>query len=73
MEFGRKPSENEIISFKIRPLNIVLKGNTAVVYYLIDLNLENRKQEKSTATYRIIHSWLKKNGKWQILGGMSAK
>ena len=69
----RKPSENEIISFKIRPLNIVLKGNTAVVYYLIDLNLENRKQEKSTVTYRIIHSWLKKNGKWQILGGMSAK
>jgi len=68
-----KPSENKIISFKIRPQNMVLKGNIAVVYYLIDLNLENRVQEKSTATFRIIHTWLNKNGKWHIIGGMSAK
>jgi len=68
-----KPSENKIISFKIRRQNMVLKGNIAVVYYFIDVNLENRAQEKSTATYRIIHTWLKKNGKWQLLGGMSAK
>jgi len=68
-----KPSENIITSFKISPQNMVLKGNIAVVYYLIDLNLENREQEKSTATFRIIHTWLNKNGKWQILGGMSAK
>jgi len=68
-----KPSENKIISFKIRRQNIVLKGNMAVVYYLIEVNLENRKQEKSTATYRIIHTWLNENGKWHILGGMSAK
>ncbi len=68
-----KPSENKIISFKISPQNMVLEVNIAVVYYLIDLNLENRAQEKSTATFRIIHTWLNKNGKWQILGGMSAK
>lgn len=68
-----KPSENKIISFKIMPQNMVLKGNIAVVYYLIDVNLENRAQEKSFATYRIIHTWLNENGKWQILGGMSAK
>ena len=68
-----KPSENKIISFKIRPLNMVLKGNIAVVYYLIDLNLENRVQEKSTATYRIIHTWRNENGKWYILGGMSSE
>jgi len=68
-----KPSENIITSFKIRPQNMALKGNIAVVYYFIDLNLENRAQEKSTATFRIIHTWLNKDGKWQILGGMSAK
>lgn len=68
-----KPSENITTSFTISPQNIVLKGNIAVVYYLIDLNLENREQEQSTATFRIIHTWLNKDGKWQILGGMSAK
>ena len=68
-----KPSENRIISFNIRPQEIVLQGNIALVYYLIDLNLENSDQEKSIATYRIIHTWLNKNGMWQILGGMSAK
>ena len=68
-----KPSENKIISFNIRPQDIVLQGNIALVYYLIDLNLENSDQEKSTATYRIIHTWLNENGMWQILGGMSAK
>ena len=38
-----------------------------------DLILENGDQEKSTATYRIINTWLNKNGMWQILGGMSVK
>ncbi len=63
----------KIVSFKIRPQNMVLKDNIAVVCYLIDVNLENREQEKSVATFRIIHTWLYENGKWQLLGGMSAK
>ena len=69
----KKQSENNIISFKIWPQNIVLKDKTAIVYYLIDLSLENKDKEKSTATYRIIHTWFNENGNWKILGGMSAK
>ncbi len=67
-----KPSENNIISFEIRPQEILLRGNTALVYYFIDVNSVNKEQEKLSASYRIIHTWYKEDGKWQIIGGMSA-
>lgn len=59
-------------SFKIRPQKIVLIDSLAVIHYLIDIEQENRETERIESTFRIIHTWLKQNGKWKILSGMSA-
>ena len=67
-----KPSEERIIAFKIRKQKILLHGEIAIVYYYIDVERESQEKELSRSTYRIIHTWIKENDKWQILGGMSA-
>lgn len=67
-----KRTKNIITSFKIRPQNIVLKGNVAVVFYFIDLTVKNENGENTIATYRIVHTWIKENEQWEILGGISA-
>jgi len=69
----KKPSETKIISFKIQPQKIVMHDNITITYYSIDLKVENEKKELKTVSVRIIHTWLKKNGKWRIIGGMSSK
>lgn len=68
-----KEPNNVISSYKIRPQKIVLKDSLAVVFYFVDLELVNQKEEKDKATYRIIHTWIKQNNQWSIIGGMSAK
>jgi hypothetical protein len=67
-----KTSNTKIVSFKIRPQTIVIHDNIAIVYYFIDFEYEDLIKEKSTNSFRIIHTWLFKNGIWKILGGMSA-
>ena len=68
-----KPSETKIISFKIQPQKIVMHDRIAITYYSIDLKVENESKEQVTGSFRVIHTWLEKNGKWRIIGGMSAK
>jgi len=68
-----KPSDNNVTSFKIRPQDMILRNNIAIIHYSVDIHSESKDEKKSTATYRITHTWLYENGMWQILSGMSAK
>lgn len=72
MVIGKK-ANNTITAFEIRPHNILVKDNIAITYYFIDLELVNDKNEKSKASYRIIHTWINESKNWKIVGGMSAK
>ena len=71
MKALRMTADIRILSFKIRPQNIVLHDNTAIVYYYIDVDYEAKDNTITTVPTRLIHTWLKENGRWQILGGMS--
>ena len=61
-----------IVSFDIRPLMIRVIGEVAVVHYRLDWEIEDADGSRSTACYRITHTWLKENGQWRILTGMSS-
>jgi hypothetical protein len=67
--FVKQPSDITIVTFKIRPQAIAMLNNIAIVYYYIDCTLANEQ----VITFRITHTWLKKMGKWRIMGGMSSK
>jgi len=69
----RKPSDTKILSFEIRPQAVYIHGKMAIAHYFIDVEMESNEKETSTATYRIIHTWIKENDKWRVIGGMSAK
>jgi len=68
-----KPSDTKILSFEIRPQTVHIYGSMAIVHYFIDGETESNEKVTSTTTFRITHTWIKENDKWQILGGMSAK
>jgi ketosteroid isomerase-like protein len=60
-------------SYSIEQLAIQVTGDVAVDYYRINAAWDNGEGGKvRTDTLRITHTWIRRNGTWQILGGMSA-
>ncbi len=63
----------KIISYELKPQVIMIYGKVAIVHYMAELLWANQKGEQQTTPFRITHTWLNEEGKWKILGGMSAK
>ena len=61
-------------SYTIEQLAIQVTGNIAIDHYRIKLNwTKNDTGEVArTDAMRITHTWIRTNGTWQIIGGMSA-
>ena len=62
-----------IVSFRVQPLLIRVFEDVAVVQYLLHSEMEAATGEKAPATYRMTHTWLRGDGRWQIIGGMSSR
>ena len=60
-------------SYSIEQLAVRVTGNVAVDHYRIRITWGNGQgAEARTDTMRITHTWIRTNGTWQIIGGMSA-
>jgi ketosteroid isomerase-like protein len=60
-------------SYSIEQLAIQITGDIAVNHYRIKANwAANDGAEVRTDALRITHTWIRTQGAWQILGGMSA-
>lgn len=60
-------------SYSIEQVAIQITGDIAVTQYRIKMNWANDQgPETKNDTMRITHTWLRKDGTWQIIGGMSA-
>ena len=60
-------------SYSIEPLAIQVTGDVAIDHYRIKVTWANADgSEAKTESDRITHTWIRTNGTWQILGGMSA-
>jgi len=62
-----------IRTVEIRPRAILLRGEFALVHYLVVFETEESDGSSATTSYRITHTWVEENGRWRILGGMSAR
>jgi hypothetical protein len=59
--------------YSIEQLAIQITGDVAVNYYRINATWANSTgAEVRTDRLRITHTWIRTNGTWQIIGGMSA-
>ena len=61
-----------IRTVEVRPRAIHLSGKIALVHYLVILETEEEDGGTAATSYRITHTWADEDGRWQILGGMSA-
>jgi ketosteroid isomerase-like protein len=62
-----------IRTVEVRPRAIHLRGEFALVHYLVVFETEESDGSSATTSYRITHTWVEENGRWRILGGMSAR
>ena len=66
-------ADTEVLSIQVRPLAIVIRGDVAVTHCFVDMQQEDAEGEASWSSYRVTHTWLREDGRWKILGGMSAR
>jgi ketosteroid isomerase-like protein len=60
-------------SYSVEQLAIQVTGDVAVDYYRINATwADGQGAEVRTDKFRITHTWIRMDGMWQILGGMSA-
>jgi len=60
-------------SYSIEQLAMRITGNVAINHYRIKTNWATHEgAEARTDAFRITHTWIRTNGTWQIIGGMSA-
>ena len=60
-------------SYEIEQLGVEVTGDNAAAHYRIKMTWSGPKPtDTETQTLRIHHTWLRNNGTWQILAGMSA-
>jgi len=60
-------------SYAIEQLAVHVTGDVAINHYRIKANWATREEtEVKTDALRITHTWIRTNGTWQIIGGMSA-
>ena len=61
-------------SYSIEPLAVRVTGDIAIDHYRLKANWtsSNTDELARTDVMRITHTWLRTDGTWQILGGMSA-
>ena len=61
-----------IRTVEVRPRAIHLRGKIALIHYLVVLETEEGDGGTAAISARITHTWVWEDGRWQILGGMSA-
>jgi ketosteroid isomerase-like protein len=61
-------------SYSIEQLAVKVTGNVAIDHYRVKVSWAKKVTGDMTEanTVRITHTWLRTDGRWQILGGMSA-
>ncbi len=60
-------------SYSVEELAIQVTGDIAIDYYRVNATWGNGEAaEAKTDRFRITHTWIRTQGTWQIIGGMSA-
>jgi hypothetical protein len=66
---GAHMKHSVLHSYDIEPRGINIVGNIAIVYYCYSCCETNGK----THAGRVTHIWMNENGRWRLIGGMTAE
>ncbi|MHB8484412.1 MAG: nuclear transport factor 2 family protein [Candidatus Acidiferrales bacterium] len=65
-------SLGHVVAYELHRESVEMHGDAVITFYRATVSRGNADGSVSTTTYRMTHTWMKKNGQWQIVGGMSA-
>jgi ketosteroid isomerase-like protein len=51
-----------------RPIDIIVRGNVAVVHYIVSAHSKNESGEHTSTEARWTDTLIKENGRWLLLG-----
>ncbi|NIM90697.1 MAG: hypothetical protein GTO17_07080 [Candidatus Aminicenantes bacterium] len=54
----------------MKPIAIKIIDGVAIVHYFV--NGKDEAGHRVGNRYRITHTWIKRGGKWKVMGGMSS-
>lgn len=66
-------SHAKLVSFELKPAAIEVFGNVAINHYFVSGVWQDSEGNEVRTTTRITHTWMKQDGKWKIIGGMSSE
>jgi len=66
-------SQAKLVSFELKPAAIEVFGDVAINHYFLIGIWQDSEGNEVKATTRIMHTWMKQDGKWKIIGGMSSE
>jgi len=68
-------TERKVLGYKLEPLSVREYGKDVVVtlYRATVQSVDRTGTNENTHTSRLIHTWMKTERGWQIIGGMSAE
>jgi ketosteroid isomerase-like protein len=62
----------ESLTFELTPHSVRIYGDVTIVHYLCSATWKDLKGNERSINDRMTHTWMKQDGKWKIIGGMSA-
>jgi len=63
-------NEGKILFYRLDPLAIVVKDNTAILYYFAEIVEEDHKAVRKTSVQRCSNTLIRTEREWRILGWM---
>jgi len=60
------------LTFKLTPYSVRIYGDVAIVHYLCSLTWKDLQENEHSRKDRMTHTWMRQDGRWLIIGGMSA-
>jgi ketosteroid isomerase-like protein len=67
----RNFKEPASFTFEIEPAGIRVVGDVAVNHYTVHFTTKDDQGREEKRSLRVTHTWIKENGEWKVLAGMS--
>jgi hypothetical protein len=66
-------SMSRVAAYTLERESVVAHGPAVVTFYRVKETRQNAAGAEVTTTYRMTHTWMKRDGVWKIVAGMSAE
>jgi ketosteroid isomerase-like protein len=71
-EFKSGQTSRGLVSYELHRESVKKHGDAVITFYRATIHRRDDSGAESTTKARLSHTWMKRGGRWVIVGGMSA-